>query len=147
MRPPFKFLLCTMFFSLISVLSYVLLGFMDHADYTNYASTEIISRETFKKHFLYSNIIALKVSNNIFSEGFACASELFITSCNNPGMAAMILMTLDHISLVVKFELHRRCSGEIAALSVQGMPQSTRGKCSSSLSILTSKKRQRKSCV
>ncbi|KAK3755089.1 hypothetical protein QZH41_007575, partial [Actinostola sp. cb2023] len=41
-------------------------------------------------------------NNNILSEDFACASELFVTSCNNSGMASMILMTLDHISLCRK---------------------------------------------
>ncbi|KXJ23119.1 hypothetical protein AC249_AIPGENE10540 [Exaiptasia diaphana] len=65
----------------------------------NYTSREDGIWPSFKRHFIMSNVVAERNNNNSNFSGVACASELYLTTCGNPGMAALILMTLDHISL------------------------------------------------
>lgn len=68
-------------------------------DSHNYKPSEDGMWPSFKRHYIMSNIVAERNNKNSNVSGLACASELYLTTCGNPGMAALILMTLDHISL------------------------------------------------
>lgn len=54
---------------------------------------------SFKRLYIKSSIISSRGNNNSMFSGIACASEVYLTTCGNPGLASLILMSLDHISL------------------------------------------------
>ncbi|XP_028518624.1 uncharacterized protein LOC110251199 isoform X3 [Exaiptasia diaphana] len=56
----------------------------------NYTSREDGIWPSFKRHFIMSNVVAERNNNNSNFSGVACASELYLTTCGNPGPEAVI---------------------------------------------------------
>lgn len=105
-------------FSLLMLLIYWILGEMlfkenvrntvpvssrkKMTDIHNFTLLEDGLWQSFKRHYLISSVISQRNNNQSTLTGVACASEVYLTTCGNPGMAALILMSLDHISVCLE---------------------------------------------